>query len=338
MGTAIFVLLSTILASAHTVATGSLTAELIVQSTASFKSRVVYASPIFLENIVARDSSQLLLTSVAAPTLFTLDPTITSSTLDAVHIFSNATGLTGITEYRPSAFAVVASVLNLTTRRAAPGSVVIWGVDFNVKDPVIRVLAALPEVSLVNGIAVLPQELDIILAADSVAGAVWQINTRTGTSRLVIQDPSMLANAPEPAHGINGLHVQGEYLYFTNTQQGTFSRVALAVYGGNVTAVGAIQSLARIQPAGEQQIPDDFALDKQGRAWVAVHPGALALLTPPENRSGTWSQVTAVGNAEGTDGGLNQTTSAAFGRGDSVQEHILYVTTGAGQLMAVNTR
>ncbi|KAJ7018811.1 hypothetical protein C8F04DRAFT_1277127 [Mycena alexandri] len=284
-------------------------------SARAIRSRVIYQSPTSLENIAVRNTSHLLLTSAASPTLFTLDPTTTNGTLDSVHTFPNATGLLGITEYRPGVFALVASILNVTTRRAEPGSIAIWNVDFNAKNPVVRILAAVPEALLGNGLTVFPGDTGILLLGDS--------------------DPSMQFTVPNGG-GINGLHVQGDYLHFTNSDQSTFSRVALTAHDGNVAAAGVVQTLATIQTG----TPDDFALDKQGRAWVTVHPGALTLLSPPGglNHTGTWSQVTVAGNAEGTDAGLNQPTSAAFGRGDVVQEQILYVTTEAGQLVAVDTR
>ncbi|KAJ7029451.1 hypothetical protein C8F04DRAFT_1116428 [Mycena alexandri] len=327
MRSAVFFLLSTLLVSARALSGVS----------RAVRSRVIYQEPtsLFFENIAVRDASHLLLTSVACPALFTLDPTTTNGTLDRLHTFPNATGLGGITEYRPGVFALVASLVNSTTRRAEPGSVAIWGVDFNAKNPVVRKLAAVPEAALGNGLTVFPEDTGILLLADSVAGAVWQIDIRTGASRLAIQDPSMQFTVPTLGLGINGLHVQADYLYFTNSDQATFSRVALTAHNGNVTAAGVVQTLATI----ESGAPDDFALDEQGRAWVTVHPGAIALLCPPAGLNGTdtWSQVTVVGNAQGTDADLNQPTSAALGRGDLAKEQILYVTTGAGQLVAVDT-
>jgi hypothetical protein len=127
------------------------------------------------------------------------------------------------------------------------------------------------------------------------------------------------------ALGINGLHVRDTYLYFTNSQQQLFGRVPLAVKGGNVTATRAVEKLGTVEDGG----PDDFAFDIHGRAWVTVHPGALALFSPPASGRGHWTQVTAVGNADGTDSGLVQPTGAAFGCGR--------MTTDVGQVVAVDT-
>ncbi|KAJ6572206.1 hypothetical protein B0H19DRAFT_936171 [Mycena capillaripes] len=308
----------------------------------SFPNQVIFQSPnsFFLENIAVRATSELLLTSVASPTLFALDPNTTNGTLTSFHTFPNATSLTGITEYQPGFFAVAASMINTTTRRAIPGTSVIWSVSVNARSPIVRALCTLSGNASANGLTSIPGVPDIILSADSNAGAVWQINARMGSAHLVIQDATMLPNAPPPALGINGLHVRVAdatlYLYFSNSAQGTFSRVALRMQSGNVVPAGTVEALGSIQPSGQQQAPDDFALDVEGRAWVAVHPSALAVLSPPANGSGNWTQLTAIGNAGGTDAGLMQPTSAAFGRGSQAQT--LYVTTGVGQVVAVDTR
>ncbi|KAJ6526052.1 hypothetical protein B0H19DRAFT_1338987 [Mycena capillaripes] len=306
-------------------------------STTSFPKQVIGQTPnsLFLENIAVRASSELLLTSVASSTIFTFNPTTINGTFDPIYTFPNANGLTGIAEYRPGVFAVVASILDLTTRRWAPGSIVIWTIDFNMPTPTVRALAALESAEGANGITTLPGHPDTLLVADSVAGAVWQVDGRTGKSRVAIQDASMLPGAPTPALGINGLHIRDAHLYFVNSQRQIFARVPLAVKGGNITAAGVVETLAAVEPVGEN--PDDFALDCEGRAWVAVHPGALALFSPPASGRGNWTQVTTAGNDNGTDTGFIQPTSAAFGRGSEIQEKMLYVTTGAGQVVAVDT-
>ena len=51
-----------------------------------------------------------------------------------------------------------------------------------------------------------------------------------------------------------------DWFYFTNSNQGTFARGC---------AVGGLEVLARSPDAA--QIYDDFAVDAQGNAYVAVH-------------------------------------------------------------------
>jgi sugar lactone lactonase YvrE len=129
--------------------------------------------------------------------------------------------------------------------------------------------------------------------------------------------------APPPPLGINGLHVRAGLLYFTNTQLGTFARVPL---GG-----GAVEVLGVPQPG----LYDDFAFDSEGRAWVTTSPAALTLFTRLKN--GTWEQEIVVpGDAVGSTV-LNGPSAAAFGRDGARETKILYVTTRAGQIVAVDT-
>ncbi|KAJ6566084.1 hypothetical protein B0H19DRAFT_1232461 [Mycena capillaripes] len=92
-----------------------------------------------------------------------------------------------------------------------------------------------------------------------------------------------------------------------------FASVLLALKGGNLSSAGVMETLAAIEPVAENRTPDDFALDCEGRAWVAMHLGALALFSTPTSGRGNWTQVTAAGNDNGADAGLIQPTSAAFG-------------------------
>ncbi|KAJ7440149.1 hypothetical protein FB451DRAFT_140811 [Mycena latifolia] len=140
----------------------------------SFPIQLTYQSPNYLfENIAVRSTSELLLTSVMSPDLHTLNPTTVNGTLDIIHTFANSTALTGITEYQPGIFAVVASALNTTSRRAALGSVAIWSVDFNSAVPAVNKICSLPGLIGGNGISSLPGQPDTLLAADSDSGAVW---------------------------------------------------------------------------------------------------------------------------------------------------------------------
>ncbi|KAJ6472895.1 hypothetical protein C8R47DRAFT_1053963, partial [Mycena vitilis] len=310
-----------------------------VKASTALPSRVLVQSPVLLENIAVRATSELLLTSFSSPTLFTFDPKTRNGTLNPAHTFPNATAITGIAEYRPGVFALAASITNTTTFRMS--AVVIWSVDFNSRSPAVRKLCALPGTEGANAITALPGHPDTVLLADSVAGGVWQINTRTGSAHLAILDPSMKPGAPAPALGINGLHIRDAApttLYFSNSQLGTLGRANLRVEGGNVTAAGAAETLANVQSPNTVQNPDDFALDRQGRVWMTVHPGAVTLLSPPVTSGQNWTQLTAVGDSEGSDAALIQPTSAAFGRGSAREEHTLYVVTGAGQIVAVNTK
>ncbi|KAJ7085356.1 hypothetical protein B0H15DRAFT_931748 [Mycena belliarum] len=298
---------------------------------------LIYESPtgLFLENIAVRPCGKLLLTSIISPTLTTLDPASGNATLNDVYTFPNATGLTGIIEYAPDTYAVVASVLNATAARAELGSVVIWKVDLTSGRPLVTRITGIPDSELINGLSTVPGAPDLVLAADSVVGAVYEISTRTGAARIAVQDAA-LAPGPGPALGpvlgINGLHVRDGVLYFTNSQQGTFARLPLAIQKSGVHAAGAVEVLGTIPATTIPSGPDDFALDSEGRAWVTVHPGSLVLFSP--RADGTWAQETVAGDDAFTSPGP---TAAAFGRAGTEAEKLLYVVTGSGQIVGVDT-
>ncbi|KAJ6473346.1 hypothetical protein C8R47DRAFT_958051, partial [Mycena vitilis] len=153
-----------------------------------------------------------LLTSVASPTLFTLDPNGTNGTLAEVHTFANASSLSGITEYLPDIFSVASSLIGLATRRAVSGSTVIWSVDFNQPAQACGPRQRpSPGNASVNGLA---------SYRHSGYPHLRRCHPRTGELRLVIQDASMLPNAPPSALGISGLHVRDTSIFFTNFAQG----------------------------------------------------------------------------------------------------------------------
>ncbi|KAJ7829372.1 hypothetical protein B0H14DRAFT_3143954 [Mycena olivaceomarginata] len=298
---------------------------------------IVATSPtgLFLENIAVRPCSKLLLTSALSPALHMLDPSSANTTFDEVYSFPNASALFGIIEYQPDVYAVVTANAQsiLQTHRVNPGSIAIWRVDFRLKTPIATRIAGIPQSTLINGLSSVPGHPDLVLAADSGLGAVYEITMSTGAVRIAIQDAAMAPGAPAPALGINGLHIHGSALYFTNSQQGTFARIPIAVQSKGVSKAGAVLVLSTVEPPGLPHRYDDFTFDADGRAWVAAHPGALTLLYPLTN--GTWAQENAAGDPEGSSAVFMEPTSAAFGRG--VNKKILYVTTEGGQVVSVDT-
>ncbi|KAK7057926.1 hypothetical protein R3P38DRAFT_2599518 [Favolaschia claudopus] len=306
----------------------------ISTAVAIFPTKLLYQPPtgLFIENIAVRPNSKLLLTSVLSPTLHTFDPTIINSTYDEVFTFPNATGLTGIAEYRPDVYAVAASIINFETQSEEPGSVVIWSVDFTSKIPRFRAVAHFPATTpvVINGLTAVPGSPDIVLAADSSPGGVYEINMRSGAIRKKFQDVLMTPTGPPPPLGINGLHIHHNFLYFTNSARGALYRMPL--HGGTIEKLGDLSKFGEIGVAAF----DDFAIDGEGRVWVAMSSGALQLFYRAAN--GTWVQETAAGNPAGGPV-LVGPTSGAFARKGlgGARTRTLYVTTAGGQLVAVDT-
>ncbi len=284
--------------------------------------RNVYTFPnnTFIENIAVRSNSKLLITSMSVPDLFTIDPTVANPIAPIVHTFANASGISGIAEITPDLFAVATGVWDLANTRALPGTMAVWTINLNHSPPTIRLVTSVSDSLILNGLARHPTNPRLLLAADSAAGYIRRIDLLTGTSDIAISSPLLTPTGTVPGThlGINGLRTRlgGNHVYFTNSAQKFFGRVAVD-WAGN--AVGAIEVLSNSTAAGADVVYDDIALDLGRRkAWIASHP----------------SYAVQVGVVAGTQrvvsdtGKLLNPTSAAFGRGGWSQERTLYVTNG----------
>ncbi|KAI1847089.1 hypothetical protein JX266_006964 [Neoarthrinium moseri] len=151
-----------------------------------------------------------------------------------------------------------------------------------------------PDTATMNGMAALPRHPHILLSADSIAGRILSIDTRT-----------------IPPIGINGLRTREDYIYFMISSQGTFVRVRIDEHGNRI---GDFEVLARSPDAS--QIYDDFTFDDDGNAYVAVHSSSIVKITSDG------VQTTLVGGT--SDLTLQEPTSVALAKdGKSI-----YVSTG----------
>ena len=277
----------------------------------SYTARQIYQFPsvpfIGLENVAIRPSQELILTTTSAPKIFLLDPSEEDPSAHLLYTFPNATSTLGITETSADVFAVVVGTANISTFEGVPGSFSIWSVNLQSQTPVIEKIAAIPQAKILNGLTHLTNNPDIVLAADSEAGIVYSLNIASGASAVAIQDSAFLPLGKSPL-GINGLHVDnlGNNLYFTNSAQGTFSRIPI---DDNGHATGAATILATSATGDDY---DDFAIDSSSNSWVTVHPDILTEVTE------AGKQTTIVNSTT-----LLQPTSAIFATGGQT----LYVVT-----------
>ena len=284
-----------------------------------------------IENIAARSNGQLLLNLITEPSTYYIDPTKSNATAQHLYTFPNGTSLTGIAEYAPDQFAVVVGNYTIAKYAGVPGSFVIWSLDVrSPAAPVAKVIAAIPEAHALNGMTAVKGSPGLLLIADSALGLIFSLNATSGTYQTAIQDPLLGPSGSFPL-GINGLHVYKNTLYFTNSAQGFFGKVGITSAGN---ATGNVTVITRDSTGYTY---DDFALDRQGNAWITNHPNAI-------------TEVTAGGIQINVAGGGNSTqfvqpTSAAFGRGSPAERCILYVvgagtssntTIISGQVIAVN--
>jgi hypothetical protein len=170
----------------------------------------------FIENIAVRANSNLLLTSMSVPHLFSIDPTAASPSATIIHTFPNGTGLMGITELTtPDTFAIVTGIWDLANTRAEPGSLTVWTIDLSRKHPSplappppkAKLITTLPNSTILNGIAPHPANPSLLLAADSARGALWRVNLATGAHDIAFASPLIgpTGSAPGTHLGINGL-------------------------------------------------------------------------------------------------------------------------------------
>jgi len=107
----------------------------------------------------------------------------------------------------------------------------------------------LPDVKFLNAVVELVP--DAVLIADSIAGCIWQFTQSTGDVAVWLADPSMTTDPAQtlPLPGVNGLKLQGEWLYMSNSSRGELRRVRVA----NGKPTGAVELAAQLGPI------DDFA-------------------------------------------------------------------------------
>ncbi|KAH8824078.1 hypothetical protein DL96DRAFT_1616285 [Flagelloscypha sp. PMI_526] len=282
----------------------------------------------FIENIAARSNGDLLLTSVVKPVVFRLDPNSPNPSPSVAFQFPNATGTTGITEVYPDVFAVLTGILNPQTAIGQKGSLCLWTVDFGRNQPAGKKIACVPDSIGLNGATTIKGAPGIVLVSDSRLGGIYRINVRTGEVALVLQDPLLEGGAAGGVGlGINGLRAHGHKLFFANSAKKFFGSIELD------SSVASINTITTVPGGSNSSAYDDFAFDKKGNAWIALHPHSLAVVKP----SGEQEIVLGADNSTF----LADPTSAAFGRGGNGRKETLYVVTGGigisgGQVVAVD--
>lgn len=153
-----------------------------------------------------------------------------------------------------------------------------------------------------------------LLIADSMKGVLWSLDIHTGKTVVALDDQSLKPGRDAAGNfikaGINGLRIDSNYAYFTNSATGVLSKVAIDCDTGELH--GGVETLA-----DDMVDADDFAIRKDGTVYVARNKGSLVEVL----KGGEKADIAGL---EAED--LLGPTSAAFGRtkGD---ENVLYVST-----------
>jgi len=279
-----------------------------------------FANPTWIENIAVRSNGKLLLTDALSPILYHLDPS-NPSNAEVLYNFTSYTGVAGITELGHDIFYVVTAKAHLLAGDLGIGTYAIWKIDMNGFDEGhsadVEKFTGIPEAHLLNGMTTFSEfgDCGTVLIADSALGLVFKLDVASRNYSIAVQVPEMAALSSSPLSiGVNGIKLFGEYLYWTNSVLGMFSRIKL---GWTAQAVGASETIA-----SNQGFEDDFIFDREGNAWIATDSGNTINVI---FRNGT--NVTVEGGADQI--AVAGSTSCQFGRtlGDL---KTLYVATNGG--------
>lgn len=289
--------------------------------------RSIYRFPqgTWIENIAAPSNGNLLVTLLTSPELYSINPHSNPPTASRVYSFSNTaynyTGLLGISELEPNVFAFVAGAIPKT---ADPGFYSIWKADLSGKNPDVSKIADIPGGQLLNGICTLNSRT--LLIADSLAGNLIKLDTRTGTSTVLADDSTMKPGTDDRGFtsGINGVKyckATGQ-LYYTNSFLGKLFKVKLDCETGEIA--GQIETVV----SGLSE-PDDFSIDQDGNVYLA------------QGAANSVAKVDKNGRIRTVAGSLNSTdipgpTSVTLGRTRD-ERGTIYVTTSSsgGKIVAV---
>jgi hypothetical protein len=275
----------------------------------------------WIENLAVRSSGEILATVLGPPQIYQVDPFSTDKPASLIYTFPNATVALGIVETTKDIFYVLVGTYDTRNDIGILGSFGIWRLDLTNFHPaelssvVARKVVDIPGSVLPNGLTAFSDE--ILLAADSKVGVVWRANICTGHVTIAVDDPllKVVPSATIPA-GVNGVHIRGKHLYFTNSAQGILGKVLLnsdGYAGGPAVVISSVNG------------PDDFVLDKDGNVLVALNPdGKLAF-------SSRHGHVTVLAQD------LINPTAVQFGR-LSQDSGSLYISTGGGSISRVDVR
>ena len=233
-----------------------------------------------------RHDGKILTTSLTSPDLVEVDKPVNPP--NVIHTFGNKTSCTGMHESwatmdRHDVYFVIAGNMDLKpfSFGPVPGSWSVYRVNLRRHrhrsdgPPHISLVADFPASIMLNGIVGLFDRHKNMLVGDSGAGIVYKLHRKSGKVVRVLDDPLMKPKKPDGRSfgiGISEMTVSYGYLYFTNTDQGIFARIAIHEDG---TSKGfAAEVIYQLDsPAGFTWEGDDmvFAQHRFNRLVRAAH-------------------------------------------------------------------
>jgi hypothetical protein len=298
----------------------SLTITALLAGTVAAQAKATSVSTIYqfpkgtwIENLCVRKNGNLLLARYDTAEILEINPLVPNSTPKSLKKFTDgANAITGCAETAPDVFHFIAAT-------PVPKSVLgkkfaLWTVDYSggaTEPKISRVVDNIPTAKSLNGLAPLGQ--NAVIASDTQGGVVFRIDTQTGASASVI-------NA---SLGINGIRTRGNTVYFTNTIQGSFTKVSVDTTTGKPTGPAKVVAKAAL---GNLLGADDFALGRgEDEAFIINYLSSKLVKV-------SGKKVEAVAGISSKD--IPSATSAQFGRVPG-NEGTLYIVTSTGKIVAV---
>jgi hypothetical protein len=288
--------------------------------------RVVYqysSVPSWIENLAVRSNGQILCTFISAPEVHLIDPSDSSKTT-LLHSFPEVKAFCGIIEVENDKFYVVGGKFDLAAFSNEAGTYKLWEIDMTDFDTsgeaAVTEVMDVEKIVMPNGLELLSKSEKIILAADCVYGAVFKIDIANKTHEIMV-DCEEMKIPPNPfiPLSINGIAVNRQYLYWTNTARAMFCRVKIDKDG---KAAGDVEVLH------QGLVADDFCFDRQGNAWITQNP--LNVITVAKASGGL---ITVSGKLESLE--VAGATACQFDRRPG-KTHLLYLVTCGGLSGPVN--
>ena len=197
-----------------------------------------------ISNVLVLRNESLLLTLFTEPSLYRLDPKASKPVL--VHRFPGRTSLFGIAQVNQYQIALIAGNLGSDN-----GSVEIYSNEQGSSSVFLlslsgRILKSfpIPEAGALRSITTLPKTPQYILLSDGALAVIWRLNIRTGAVDQTITTNDLLS-ADERKPLLDGIHVQDNYLYFTDAGYTGIGRLRITPDGRSAVESPEIQYLSR---------------------------------------------------------------------------------------------
>lgn len=241
----------------------------------------------FLENLAARANGSLLVASMLAGEIYTLDPNAADvqSTMRRLHTFVSENAAEDSLEPGASGGGMMCAAIVEDTKTqdifyalsGIHGQVGSWGVHeldlrFYDRDGVAKVQkkATIPWAVWLNGAAFIPKTSKLVMA-ESLGGRLSSLDVDTGDVEVWLEN-NLLDKVTDRVEwpAANGLKFYGNNVYVTNSDRGLLLRASIDETSGKCNS----RTVAVI---AEGCAGDDFAFDIEGNVYLATNPKQTVL-------------------------------------------------------------